>query len=965
MNRNYTPYLKFSEFEEDFKSCHYNTENAFFEIQNNYHPGELPNKNYKNIIKRHLSEYEAMIPQDNFDNNDNEYNNTIFLEKRDFSGAKKNFRYSLNNIHFNNTNYKKYITFLKNENNYHSKPKRANKKSNSKNKNIVNSETYNIIQIYEAPPLELTPIMEIEKNEVKRKPPKYYRKKIIYSLEDENEKNNDNDNNMNEKRNNFFKYKNNNAILRKTKLSNSKIDEEIMNVNSDKTKEEKDEKKNLKYSVKEKDNNPDVKKNVDVNNNYKRRDIRNNYKNEKINLKTTKDSTNNIKNYNKKDEILNNKSEKEKNDIESKLKENEVNKTIKKKNYVSKRNNKFISKLEENQKVPEVKKEEAKNEIINEKNNINYKEDYRAKFKNNIVINDNLKKKPKNQNEIKKENSINETCRIVKSPINLDLEKQEKDENKLYKKNNEQKNNEVKIKTEEQKEVKSKNNITTRDYSGLIKKDDNKNFGLKNKLNIDVDKTQLSNAKRTYLINTGEKEGTSMKNLKSNKIDKDIANKSTNQNNNYSKYIYSYSVEKRNPNDIKEKIKSPIEKKKNDINNIQNIQNKNNEQKEKEQKHIFDFKSQIRTGNNNNFLTICIKKDADNNKENKLENKDKIRKEINISKINNTNLASAEKNNYTYISTLNYSSKKENEKNNNNDNTKENQLKNTVTKTNNNINRVSKVNNDEKKENKINLSNLETNIDLELMKQNNLKTLNSTSYKNSNRINHNYMSIKSTIPKTKSKADKPEQSTNSKNINSKEIINNIKNNTNIKEVTSNLSSSNINIQKKNYNNALLNKISIENDKKPINENNNLRFTLRIPSIKTNDDIMQADENDNKQKNKIIAGKASNHSIKVSYDSGTFKVQGDKKEKEKGNEIKDKDINKNINSVNDINLKSKYSNYKISFNNNLNSNKADVNNIKTEENKNNKSTLDNNNDKSLKEIKNKNNHTLYVSINSKK
>ena len=416
-----------------------------------------------------------------------------------------------------------------------------------------------------------------------------------------------------------------------------------------------------------------------------------------------------------------------------------------------------------------MKKEEAKNEIINEKNKINYKEDYRAKFKNNIVINDNLKKKPKNQNEINKENSINETCRIAKSPINLDLEKQEKDENKLYKKNNDQKNNEVKIKTEEQKEMKSKNNITTRDYPGLTKKDDNKNFGLKNKLNIDVDKTQLSNAKRTYLINTGEKEGTSMKNLKSNKIDKDIANKSTNQNNNYSKYIYSYSVEKRNPNDIKEKIKSPIEKKKNDINNIQNIQNKNNEQKEKEQKHIFDFKSQIRTGNNNNFLTICIKKDADNNKENKLENKDNIRKEINISKINNTNLVSAEKNNYTYISTLNYSSKKENEKNNNNDNTKENQLKNTVIKTNNNINRVSKVNNDEKKENKINLSNLETNIDLELMKQNNLKTLNSTSYKNSNRINHNYMSIKSTIPKTKSKADKTEQSTNSKNINNKEI----------------------------------------------------------------------------------------------------------------------------------------------------------------------------------------------------
>ena len=48
----------------------------------------------------------------------------------------------------------------------------------------------------------------------------------------------------------------------------------------------------------------------------------------------------------------------------------------------------------------------------------------------------------------------------------------------------------------------------------------------------------------------------------------------------------------------------------------------------------------------------------DNNKENKLDNKDKIRNEINISKIKNTNLASAGKNNYTYISTLNYSIKK-------------------------------------------------------------------------------------------------------------------------------------------------------------------------------------------------------------------------------------------------------------------------------------------------------------------
>ena len=154
---------------------------------------------------------------------------------------------------------------------------------------------YNIIQIYEAPPLELTPIMEIEKYEEKRKPPKYYRKKIIYSLEEENEKNNEKEHNINEKRNNFYKYKNNNAMLRKTKLSNSKINEEIINNNMDKTKAEKDEKKYLNYSVKENNKNPDIKKNDDININYKRRDIKNYYKNEKENLKAKKVSTDKLK----------------------------------------------------------------------------------------------------------------------------------------------------------------------------------------------------------------------------------------------------------------------------------------------------------------------------------------------------------------------------------------------------------------------------------------------------------------------------------------------------------------------------------------------------------------------------------------------------------------------------------------------------------------------------------------------
>ena len=85
------------------------------------------------------------------------------------------------------------------------------------------------------------------------------------------------------------------------------------------------------------------------------------------------------------------------------------------------------------------------------------------------------------------------------------------------------------------------------------------------------------------------------------------------------------------------------------------------------------------------------------------------------------------------------------------------------------------------------------------------------------------------------------------------------------------------------------------------------------------------------------------------------------------ENKEKDRGKNnINANNNFNLQLKYSNYKATLKDNQNSNKSEItNNVKTEENKINKSTIDNNNDKKMKEIKTKNNHTLYVSINSKK
>ena len=214
MHRNYLPYLKCSEFEDEYKSNYFNTENEFFEIQKNYNSHETTNKNYNSNSKIHLSEYEEIIPQENMENDtETIFSNNIIPEKNCFTGRKHNFGYSLKNIHFNDINYRKYISNLKTEGNQ-SKSRKVNKKNNILNKNVPNFETYNIIQIYEAPPLELSPIMEVEKIEERRKPPKYYRKKIIYSLEDENEKNNED--NITDTKLNYSKYKNN-SYLRRSK----------------------------------------------------------------------------------------------------------------------------------------------------------------------------------------------------------------------------------------------------------------------------------------------------------------------------------------------------------------------------------------------------------------------------------------------------------------------------------------------------------------------------------------------------------------------------------------------------------------------------------------------------------------------------------------------------------------------------------------------------------------------------
>ena len=306
MNRNYAQSLKFSELEEDIKFGHFNTDEEFFDFHNNYNSFETSNKKHKIKAKRHLSEYEEIIPQENFENDfRTEYNNTIFMEKKNLSNAKKYFGYSLNNIHFNDINYKKYVINLKNDDGYHSRFKRIKKKNYSLNKNIITPDTYNVIQIYEAPPLELTPIMEIEKSEEKRKPPKYYRKKIIYSLEEENEKNNDISNDiMNEKKNFDYKFKfKNSNVIRKNKLSNHKINELTSNNNSDNTKDEKNDKIYTQYS-KEKKKNNENKKTDEMKSNYKRKDYSKYIKYERENSKISKDSNNNINHMDKKEKNL-------------------------------------------------------------------------------------------------------------------------------------------------------------------------------------------------------------------------------------------------------------------------------------------------------------------------------------------------------------------------------------------------------------------------------------------------------------------------------------------------------------------------------------------------------------------------------------------------------------------------------------------------------------------------------------
>ena len=940
MHRNYLPYLKCSEFDDEYKSNYFNTENEFFEIQKNYNSHETINKNYNNNAKRHLSEYEEIIPQDYMENEtETIFCNNIIPEKNGFSGRKNNFGFSLKNIHFNDINYRKYISNLKTEGNQ-SKTRKINKKNNILNKNAPNFETYNIIQIYEAPPLELSPIMEVEKIEEGRKPPKYYRKKIIYSLEDENEKNSED--NIIDSKLNYSKY------LRRSKLSNSKINKELIDNNPIKEKEEKNNKNYIRYLTKENINTKNENKiNNDITSYNNRRDFKRfiKYDKEIENASKYMDSTDDATKINKKDgNLLKSQKQENEKEIDNKLNDKEVSKKIKKKNYVSQRNNRNSIKLEEitkiKQNIQDIRKEDSKNDSNNEKNKTN----------NGIKIRNSFIEKNINISDNKDENIINKNNKSKRNLVIFNKDKLLKEENKLE-------NNSLSTKLEkhidndEQKmnENKNYNHVKNKySYWNTKAKENEIIKNITNKNKIDEDKNQISNNKRNYLKRKIEKEGTSMKNIKSNKKNDELYNNNisnnNNKNNNYSKYVYSFSVEKKSPNEMK--TKNQIDRQK-------------NENKEKEQKKIYDFKNQIKNENNSQFMTIYSKKDLDSKKEIKFDNKDKLKKEINIKQINNTNLSNVEKNNYNYIISLNLSNKKGDETNKSkNNNTKENSPKKVISK-----NNEDKYKNNNNKINNVIINEaIKLKRDTNLEKENNLKTLNTTT-KSINR--NNYLIMKNSTDKNKSTLEKREKPNEINDINNKELRNNIKNiSTNnkldTKEVFTNLSSSNVIKNNPNNNINSLNKSIKDIDKKPTNENNknnnNNNLSKKMPTIDIDEKKEQTSQNEEKQKKNRETGQVCNHSIKISYGSTTLKIPKDKKDKEGER----KDSNNNINIINDVNLKSKYSNYKINININSSNNKNN-------EKKNNNATIENNNitDKTIKEVKHKNNHTLYVSINSKK
>ena len=991
MQKNYIPYLRCNEFEEVYTPAHFHTGNDFFTLQRSCNLFDSIRKNIDSY-PNHSSEYSQIIPQDsNYFDNGEVYKNNNYLETKDLS-LNDDFLYSSRNIHLNDMNYQKYILNIKKANNS-SKSKKLNKKNNSQSKFLTNYETYNIIQIYEAPPLELTPISENEKNESaeKRKTPKYYRKKTIYSLENNKEnKNKLFDLNYNELEKIRKKYENKNqdnnynynTFLKHTKLNNSKTKKIVQE------KEEKNEKNYFRYFTKDTNFEPKIIDNTA------------NIKYEKY-LKT--DSNKNTKDNNKY-KISDNKEEKEKekenitknnNNKNENIDEKKLYKRIDNKSFIQNQTYQITQILNEdkqferkltidNKKIDDNNKNKLnKEQMIKNKENKNIedknKEDKNKEDKNKI--NEKEEKSNKNKEGIKKGNNIIYKYEKV-------VEEKPLINNILYNNNTNPKNRgEKKIdkferqNTLKEKELKTPQQITIRGSLRQIKGKDNNNKEIlmtdkeikKEKknviLNVEVDKAQLSNNKRTYLYGKSQKEPAPIQSIQNSAKANKINNEQEIKTNYSKKYVYSFSVEKNKEEKI-EKEKNYTEKKKNEgidktkLNEIKNDKNSKN--------------LNLQLYKINNRSTLSKKFEVINKNNNFNRNKNIIIRE-------NSNIGFFENNNNSDIkrkgmATPIHQDKNKIEESKNNDiasfgNTARKNIYNININSNNNNKIIDskKYNNNNVKEN---INNIKNNVNKD-KKENNLKTIINITHKSiyrNNHNNHNYIAIKSSGTKKINnitqyrpiRTEKSEKIIGMKKIRTPELNNDNPINN---DVNPSISIPNKNEQKqiiiRDNNRRLTNDINncnINNNGNTSSSNNNNYQLLRGTSVKSVDITAQNNNDIVATKRKNVICQNNNHSIKVSYGVTTHKMQNEKKDENKTVNFNNIIKNNEVNFINNyVNSKIIVNNNTSNINNSINVNSSNINNdIKI--NGNNNFVNFNNN---RRDVRAKNNHSLYVSIVSKK
>jgi len=410
------------------------------------------------------------------------------------------------------------------------------------------------------------------------------------------------------------------------------------------------------------------------------------------------------------------------------------------------------------------------------------------------------------EDKSRKHNIISENKEKPKIFFNLEKNKDEKkviknflleksnnlkrDEEKNYNRDKNEKSEEFKI--IEKRDIKTPSQIPNRNsFRQIRNKESNKgSLGLENSkiyekeknefsyinekkektnviINIEVDKSQLSGNKRTYLYSKIEKEPVSEQNIDKTNNTNSNTNFDTNnddknktiKNNCTKKIVYSSNVEKNSDNNLIEKIKNYNEKKKieeiNKINPNENI--KTNNEKEVKINNKIDLISQSKNINNN---TICAKTETDNKNIKKNSNENKFKKEYLNINVDNLEKNKIKEKRPSGLVTPNHciNNKIEESKNidinffgntarkytcnYNNINENKNEIPNNRKNSNNNIKRDSingskakNLNKDLKKENINNIN--------EIKKENNLKTIINTTHKNIYRNNHNYIAIKS------------------------------------------------------------------------------------------------------------------------------------------------------------------------------------------------------------------------------